>query len=371
MKEKFAEIAARYKKTPEDVEKEYNAFAQKIKPKMEQQYPDLVKEKTDEYFLKNVSKIFRSDPYTAALQQEKDGKALGVIGTIISITPKIDKNSFKKYEQLQAYKNDPDNAINKKMVREAVSKAGNIYAVPLYSSLYKLGSDKKPILGDDGEPILDPNYGKDISNFFVRKMMVLATEESCGEKGNGWKLLYATIPYNAKVDEKHNPGVMRKSKLIGTINRQPYLTVLRDAYAEQTGYISASECNVWNLVKDLLPKESGYIGLDQVEDQKRNAVWIARVNVMNIYATDEKVSVEMNSDDVVVGVRASSRHPKLVDYVSKNVDTNREAYVICMRNSFKNQEGEWITYNELCGIIPSTEIDDMQDEIDELLKGSN
>lgn len=382
MKEKFVEIATRYKKTPEDVEKEYNAFAQKIKPKMEQQYPDLVKEKTDEYFLKNVSKIFRPDPYTVALAREKDPEdsTIGVIGTILAVTRNstdINKNSFKQWQMREEYKKDPGNAVDKKMVREAVSqKTGEIYPVPMYSSLYKLGSDNKtPLLDTNGDPILDPNYGKDIPNFFIRKIMMLATEESCGEKnGRGWKIVYATIPYNKDVKEAHNPGVMRKSKLIGTINRQPYLTVLRDGYAEDlkdSTYITPSECDVWGIIKDLLPKEPNYIGLDQVEDQKVKKLWIARVNVMNIYSSDGKVSIEMNSDDVVIGVKASTRQPKLVDYVSKNVDTNREAYVICMRNSFKNQEGEWITYNELCGIIPSTEVDDMQDEIDELLKGSN
>jgi len=370
MKEKFEEIAERYKITLEDVQKEYASFAAKVKPIMERDYPDAVVEKTNEYFVQNVGKIFKPDAYTTALKREKDGTALGVIGTIVSISPPNDQNSFEKDIRRKFYNKNPDAAVTGGIVREGVNKNGERYPIPTHSK-YKLNNKLEPVLDDNGEKILDDKCGEDFTKFLMTKMLFFATKESCGEKDDGWKLLYASLPYNEEAKTDRVPGIMRKSKLIGTITKQPYLNVLRDAYADQ-GFIKPDEVDIWTLASQFLPKEKSYIGLDQVEDLASYNMWIARVNIVNIYDKQEgKVTIEMNSDDVVGGVRASSRNPKIVDYVRGYVDVNREAYVIAMRKGFTNKENEYVLYNELIGIIPSTEVDSTEDEIMKMLSGGN
>jgi hypothetical protein len=246
----------------------------------------------------------------------------------------------------------------------------------MYENKYIQDSKGVPILNEKGEPIPNDRFGQDISTYLMTKMLFFATKESCGEKGEGWKLLYASLPFNETAKDEHVPGIMRKSKLIGTINKQPYFNVLRDAYVDQ-GFIKPEEVDLWTLASQFLPKEKAYIGLDQLEDLKSHNMWIARVNVMNIYhnpgvgSAPDKVTIEMNSDDVVTGVRASSRNPKIVDYVKNYVDQNREAYVIAMRMGFTNKEGEYVLYNELIGIIPSTEVDTTEADVLKVLSGGN
>jgi hypothetical protein len=370
MKEKFEEIATRYKITIEDVQKEYTNFAAKVKPIMERDFPDAVVEKTNEYFVQNVGKIFKPDAYTAALKREKDGTALGVIGTIVSISPPNDQNSYEKYKSRETYKADP--STGGMFAREEKREDGSVKLIAKYGNKNKVDNKGKEILDDSGNPIPNDKYGQDIPTRLMTKMLFFATKESCGEKGDGWKLLYASIPYNKDAKVQRVPGIMRKSKMIGTITRQPYFNVLYDAYADQ-GFITPDDVDLWSLASQFLPKEKAYIGLDQIEDLKEYAMWIARVNIVSIYDKQEgKVSIEMNSDDVVSGVKASSRNPKIVDYVKNYVDQNKEAYVIAVKTGFNDKEtGERRVYNELIGIIPSTEVDSTEDEIMKMLSGGN
>ncbi len=376
MKEKFEEIAEKYKISVEDVQGEYAKFAVMVQPIMERDYPDDIVGKTNEYFVQNVGKIFKPDAYTAALKREVDGSALGVIGTVISIAPPNDRNSFEKTKRRKLYDKDPDGAVKEGFVREATNKNGERYPVPMYENKYLQNSKGEPILDDAGLPVSNDRFGQDISTYLVTKMLFFATKESCGEKGEGWKLLYATVPYNEGAKEARIPGIMRKSKMIGTINKQPYFNVLRDAYADQ-GFIKPDEVDLWTLACQFLPKEKAYIGLDQLDDLKSYSMWIARANINQIYNNPAigkslaKVTVEVNSDDVVSGVRASSRNPKIVDYVKNYVDVNREAYVIAMRMGFTNDKGDYVLYNELIGIISSTEVDSTEDEILKMLSGGN
>jgi len=291
------------------------------------------------------------------------------------VAPPNDRNSFEKDIRRKLYKKDPDTAVSSGFVREGTNQSGERYPIPTHSK-YKLNNKLEPILDENGEKIPDDKCGEDFSKFLMTKMLFFATKESCGEKGEGWKLLNASLPFNETAKEEHVPGIMRKSKLIGTINKQPYFNVLRDGYVDQ-GFIKPEEVDLWTLASQFLPKEKAYIGLDQLEDLKSHNMWIARANIMNIYHNPgvgdapDKVTIEMNSDDVVTGVRASSRNPKIVDYVKNYVDQNREAYVIAMRIGFTNKEGEYVLYNELIGIIPSMEVDTTEADVLKVLSGGN
>lgn len=388
MEEIFKEISERYKIPVEKVGEKYKEFASTVYSDIKGMYPNevdgFIEGKVSEYFVKNVKDIFELNPYAyiqSVLEMDKDKpikerRITDYKSIVLSVSDPDDDNSFRKYQNTSVYYGnkkkgvapDPNGALERKLVREEQTPNGKTRAIPIYENKFKVDREGKEILDDNGNPIPNPDYGKDIPDRLMRKMLVLVDQRSLGRSTDGWALMNGKIPADKDCDPRHFPAVMSKTILYGRVFKDPYLTVRKDG-CDNDGFIKSDDVNVWELAELFLPRHPAFMRLSDVAnlDFSRRNMWICKANVSAITPMEKKVVVEVNSEDLVNGIRASTDYDPLMQFVERVVQVGSEVYIIAETRQFKKDD-EFVNYNRLFGIVPSLEEDLLQKAIHDKLR---
>lgn len=362
----YSNIAKKLKKDDvADVQAKVDKYAANIKQELSDIVPaDVLDATVEDVVLKNLFKVFKLSGLAYAKDQAEKGNISVANVIVLGVSPSEDRNSYKKWQATQEeWKKDPKSAIKNGLVREAISKAGNTYAIAL---------DNEPTKKDrDGVEVPNPNYQKDIPDSLkVNVPMIIASLD--GESKE--EFIMGSMSWDRDIVNK--PDVGKKSTVYGRINNERF-TIYKDAYEGNEIYQKA-----YDVAARVLPTSELWMDLIDVEavpvvdvvDGKRKNIYtkFATKGTVQKVSVDEKTgydgskyfkaSVRIGDVDVINGINLGTTYENVVAYVSDNIQSNDEVIVVGCKKSFAKKEGDkfvldpednriMIPYYELWGII--------------------
>lgn len=380
----YANIAKKLKKDDvADVKAKVDKYAAEVKKELVDFYaPDKIDAEVEKVVLKNLNKVFKLSGLAYAKDQAEKGNLSVANVIVLGVSPAEDRNSYKKWLATEEWRRDPKGAVKAGKVREAISKAGNTYAIALDNEPTIETKDK------DGNIIRkeNPNYGKDIPDSLkVNIPMIIASLDGQAKE----EFIMGSMSWDRDVVNK--PDIGKKSTVYGRINNDRF-AISKDAYEGDEIYQKA-----YDVAARVLPSTDLWMNLVDVEavpvvemvDGQRKNVYtkFATKGTVQKVSIDEKAgydggkylkaSVRIGDTDVINGINMSTTYENTVAYITENIQSNDEVIVVGCKKSFAKKEGDkfvldpdgnriMIPYYELWGIIK--EFNNEQDAMLERLR---
>lgn len=384
----YNDLATKLKKDPSEVKPKVDKFAAEIKAELTDIYPpDQIDEEVEKVVLKNIKKIFQLSGLAYAEDQAEKGNINTVNAIILGVSPTDDRNSYKKWLLREEYKKDPKGTVKAGKVREAVSKNGNVYAVPLdYEPMIK----RKDKDGNNVE-VANPNLGKDIPDSLkVTLPLIIASVDGNSTE----KFAMASMSWDDNM--LNHPDIGKKSTVYGRVNEdgdEVKFSVSKDAYKGNDIYQKA-----YDVAMRVLPTTDVWMDLVEVVstpiteevDGKTKNIYTKFATKGNVQKVDIQEQTRYNGDkylkakvrigdvDVIDGINLGTSYDNTVAYVSENIQTGDEVVVFGCKKSFAKTDNNnkplldetgnkvMIAYYELWGIIKA--FDNKKDEINARLR---
>lgn len=365
----YANIAKKLKKDDvADVQAKVDKYAAEVKKELADFYaPDKIDAEVEKVVLKNLNKVFKLSGLAYAKDQAEKGNISVANVIVLGVSPSEDRNSYKKWQATQEWKKDAKSAVKNGLVREAISKAGNTYAIAL---------DNEPIIKSkdkDGNNVEkeNPNFGKDIPDSLkVTVPMIIASLDGTAKE----EFIMGSMSWDKEIVNK--PDVGKKSTVYGRVNNERF-TISKDAYEGDEIYqkaydVAARVLPSSELWMDLVDVEAVPV-VDVVDGQRKNIYTkfatkgtVQKPDIQEKTGYDGskylKATIRIGDTDVINGIKLSTTYENVVAYVSDNIQSNDEVIVVGCKKSFAKKEGDkfvldpdgnriMIPYYELWGVI--------------------
>lgn len=365
----YAKIASQVDKDPSEVKSKVDKYAAEIKKELEGLLsPDTIDAEVEKVVLKNLNKVFKLSGLAYAKEQAEKGNISTVYSIILGVSPAYDRNSYKKWQAREEWKKDPKGSVKAGLVREAISKNGNTYAIALdHESIIK----RKDQNGVEVEQP-NPNYGKDIpDNYKVSIPMIITGVDGKSEQA---KFITATMSWDK--DIINHPDIGKQSTVYGRFNGE-YFTVSKDAHECGDIYkkafdVAAQVMPTTELWMDLVALDSTPV-VNIVDGYQKNVYTkfatkgtVQKVDINELKRYDGtpylKASIRIGDSDVINGIKLSTAYENTVAYISDNIQSGDDVIVVGQKKSFAKKEGDnfvlddngnkiMVPYYELWGVV--------------------
>ena len=303
----------------------------------------------------------------SGLEFAKDQATKGLTSTanviILGVSPAEDRNSYKKWQNREAYKSDPKAALTQGKVKLVTGKNGTEYPVALDNEPMISRTDK------DGNKITEtnPNYGEPIPDAMkINVPLILANLDNQPKE----EFLMGSMSWDNEL--KNLPDIGKQSTVYGKQNKE-YFTISKDAYEGDEVYQKA-----YDVALRVMQKNDLWYDLTTIDDApiteevdgKRKNVYTKFVTkgtvqkVQIIEATDynnnpyQKVSLTIGDSDVPNGIKLSTRYEPMVAYISERVTRGDDVIVTGCKKSFQKKD-KGVVVNDEAGnpiLIPYYEL---------------
>jgi len=380
----YDKLAEKLKKDPSEVKAKVEKFAAEVKAELTGIYEaDEIDAEVEKIVGNNIGKLFRLSGLAYAKDQAEKGLISTVNAIILGVSPPDDRNSYKKWQLREEYKKDPKGAVKASKVREATSKNGNVYPIPLDNEPMIKRKDK------DGNNVeeANPNFGKDIPDAFKVSIPMIITGIN-GDAKAEFKM--ASMSWDKEI--VNHPDIGKKSTVYGRENGE-YFTVSKDAYEGNDIYQKSYDVAMrvlpsTDLWMDLIEVVSTPV-IEVVDGNRKNVYtkFITSGNVQKVDINEQtsysgnkylKAKLRIGNVDVVNGINLGSSYENTVAYISDNIQTGDDVIVVGCKKSFAKTDNNknpvldedgnkiMVPYYELWGVIKA--FDSEHDKVMERLR---
>lgn len=330
----YQEFAEKFKSDVETVKEAITVLDKEIRALMpkesEEVYEFLVKQEIG-------SRLVKSSPLDFAKENADEFN-----GVILAVSKVRDLNDYPKRQAWKLLRENEALAISSGKIRLEKDDNGVTRKIPI---------DMEPNL-KDGSP--NPNYKQPIPYKRAREMFMIMNNTN--------DLVFVRMDIDdAKIGQK-STIYGKKSAVQG----KPYKSVVRGwhgAYEEGGAYN-----NTWQLAEQLYDtfysesklktadgKESVIkhqkVTLGEVPNLPSYGYYVLRGYVDSVSANDDGTKNYLTiSDDDGNKVRSSTNYVPVMSDID-NLASGDEVIIVIERNSFKNDEGQYVPYNVLMGVI--------------------
>lgn len=347
----YAAISKRYNKPMDEVITKVDKYASEIKSELKDFYSgEELNTEVEKIVTSNLGRIFVLKGLEYAKDQYAKGNTRKANVIILGVSPSEDRNSYEKWKCTTEYWKDPKSAVEKGFVREAISKTGKTYSIPLVHD--------KTRKNRDGVEEPNPDFGKDIPEALKVNIPMII----CGwtrildgkevvEPTEEFKM--SSMPWDYEL--VNHPDVGKKSTVYGNINGQ-YFTVAKDAYEGHDVYNKA-----YDVAMRVLPTTEFWMDLPSVdslpiqEDKDdgsgdKKAVYskfackgnVQRVNIMDMKSksgnTYQKLYLRIGDVDLPNGINLSTTYTPVLSYVESNVTKDDDVIVFGCKKSYAKRD---------------------------------